>query len=108
MEHDDLGDVQVTATYEQWQDFLTSAIWLDMKTEIACWAEMIRGSLGNSDKPRELFRMQGRLEVCENVLELPNNMLAILIDRYEKAAALKNDITSLDYSSSDDTLNSIL
>ena len=85
MEQDNLGEVEITATYEQWKDFLASAIWLDMKTEISQWIEVIRGSLGSNDEPRELFRMQGRLDVCENVLEFPTSMLDILEDRYKKS-----------------------
>lgn len=84
MEQDNLGEVEITATYEQYQDFLASLVWRDLRTEINCWLAVIRGSLGSSDEPRELFRMQGRLEACENVLELPTNLLAILEDRYRK------------------------
>lgn len=84
MEQDNLGEVEITATYEQYKDFLTSLVWRDMKTEIICWMDVIKGSLGSNDEPRELFRMQGRLEVCENVIELPDNMLALLEDRYKK------------------------
>ena len=91
MEQVDLNEVQITATYEQWTNFLSSAVWQDMQTEINYWLNTVRAALGSDDEPRELFRMQGRLEACENVLELPNNMLEILDDRYNKLVAAKSD-----------------
>mgnify|MGYP003393764743 CR=1 FL=1 len=94
MEQDNLGEVEITATYEQWKDFLASAIWHDMKTEIGQWVEVIRSSLGSDDEPRELFRMQGRLEACENVLELPDNMLSILEDRHKKFESIESELDS--------------
>ena len=94
MEQDNLGEVEITATYEQWKDFLASAIWRDMKTEINQWIEIIRGILGSSDKPRELFRTQGRLEACTNVLELPDNMVNILEDRYKKYESIEAELDS--------------
>ena len=90
MEQVDLNEVQITAMYEQWTNFLSSAVWQDMQAEINYWLNTVRASLGSNDEPRELFRMQGRLEACENVLELPNNMLEILEDRYNKLATAKS------------------
>ena len=105
MEQDNLGEVEITTTHEQWRDFLASTIWHDMKTEISQWVEVIRGSLGSKDEPRELFRMQGRLDACENVLELPNNMLSILEDRHKKFESLEDALNSY---TSHEILDSIL
>lgn len=88
MEQDNTGEVAITATYEQYQSFLSSAVWRDISTEITCWLEVIKNALGSNDEPRELFRMQGRSDVCTNVLELPANLMAILEDRYKKQDVL--------------------
>jgi hypothetical protein len=83
MEQADIGEVEIQGTYDQYQDFTNSVVWNDIRKEIETWMEIIKNTLGSSDVPMELYRMQGRLQALESVLSLPVDMMSLLEDRYK-------------------------
>ena len=73
------------ATYQQYKDFIASTLWLDLQLEIKTWIEDINGYLEHENDIQEIYRFQGRLQSCKQLLSLPERILATLEMAYESA-----------------------
>ena len=78
------------ASYQQCKDFIASVLWADLQAEIRCWIDDIHGYLESETDIQEIYRFQGRLQSCKQLLNLPDRILAIM-----EAAHIAHD-TELD------------
>ena len=66
------------ASYQQYKDFISSNLWLDLQIEIKAWIDDLHGYLENETDPQDMCRFQGRLQACRQLLSLPERMLATI------------------------------
>jgi L-serine deaminase len=85
METRDSVEVEVTAAHEDYQKFLSSSVWSDMKRELEILSEMVDIALRTQDVP-EIYRMQGRAEALEEALHLPERLMALLEEKFSRQA----------------------
>ena len=78
MDSTNLEKREFLATYQQYKDFVLSSVWLDLQAEIKEWISDIHGHLGNEDVKKEIFRFQGRLQACNELLSLPDRILSAM------------------------------
>lgn len=92
-------DVVITATYDDYLAFLVSSVWRDMQTELSVQKGMIEDALAAADEPREIYRLQGKLEACKDFLGMPEDFTRLLEDRFNQptpseAVAAGENLTS--------------
>ena len=80
------------ASYQQYKDFFVSALWIDLQQEINSWIDDIHGCLGNENDIQEIYRFQGRLQACHQLLDLPARILSAM----EVAHEIIEDQVTLD------------
>jgi hypothetical protein len=70
--------VEMSATLSQYRDFIASPIWRDIETEIRVWLTGLHAQLEVTTEPCELYRLQGRAQALQEVLQLPSTFIDAL------------------------------
>ena len=89
-QQDSNGDVLITASYDDYQAFLSSLVWHDIQTELGTQKTMIEDALAVAHDIVEVYRLQGRLEACKDFISMPTDLVKLLEERF--AQALPQDI----------------
>ena len=71
--------VELRATLGEYQDFMRSNLWLDMRNEIQRWLSEIRDKLESEDDVMEIHRLQGASVACRNFLSHPDVVISALM-----------------------------
>ena len=80
------------ASYRQVRDFVSSVLWIDLQTEIKSWIDDIHGYLENETDVQEIYRFQGRLQSCKQLLTLPERILSTM-EATQEALDQQSDLT---------------
>ena len=79
-EKDELDEVLVNSSIGQFDDFLESSIWADMKRELGVWLEGVRNiSEDPETEDKERLISIGRIDACKRFIALPEIMREGLI-----------------------------
>ena len=78
MELPRIEDGGFLGSYQQYKDFILSYLWTDLQAEINAWIKDIQGYLENETDVQEIYRFQGRLQSCRQLLTLPERILAAM------------------------------
>ena len=103
MESTNLEKRTFLASYQQYKDFVSSVLWLDLQAEIKTWIEDINGYLEYESDIQEIYRFQGRLQSCKQLLYLPERILSTLemlrenADKQEETVVLDLDSSVSNY-----------
>lgn len=65
-------------TYTQYQDFMGSLIWHDIRRELEAWLENARSELEVESLTERIYRLQGVCESLKRVINLPDQILETL------------------------------
>lgn len=74
---------EFSSTPEQMRDFLLGNIWADLTKEINAWLNDIRDQLENVTDKEEISNLQGSAKACRNFLNLPMNIIEIMLERID-------------------------
>uniref|UniRef100_A0A6H1ZGX1 Uncharacterized protein n=1 Tax=viral metagenome TaxID=1070528 RepID=A0A6H1ZGX1_9ZZZZ len=76
----------------QFEEFLSSTVWTDIKGELNIWLEGVRDGLEDTDSDeKDLFRNQGRAEAVRYLLSLPETIRdTILEDQHRESQKEQN------------------
>ena len=88
------------ASYQQYKDFLQSSLWTDLQGEIQAWIDDIHGYLESETDIQEVYRFQGRLQSCRQLLALPERILANMEMAHESVEATE-EVVPLDLADTD-------
>ena len=88
------------ASYQQCKDFIASVLWADLQAEIRCWIDDIHGYLESETDIQEVYRFQGRLQSCRQLLTLPERILANMEMTHESVGAAE-EVVTLDLDTAD-------
>ncbi len=80
------------ASYQQYKDFVASVLWADLRAEIQTWIEDIVGYIEHENDIQEIYRFQGRLQSCKQLLSLPERILSILEMQHESTAQTEEQL----------------
>ena len=83
MEPDSPVGPDFLATYQHYKDFISSVLWMDLQREVGSWIEDIHGYMENETDIQEIYRFQGRLQSCKQLLNLPARILSAIEATYE-------------------------
>ena len=86
------------ASYQQYKDFIQSNLWADLQSEIKAWIEDIHGYLEHEDDLQEVYRFQGRVQSCKQLLALPERIMTTMDMAYE---TVQEEVVLLDLDSAD-------
>ena len=89
------------ASYQQYKDFIASVLWTDMQVEIRAWIDDIHGYLENETDIQEIYRFQGRLQACKQLLTLPERILSNM-EIVHESRDTQEEVISLDLDTSID------
>ncbi len=78
MEAASIESREFLASYQQYKDFVSSTLWIDLQMEIKSWIDDIHGYLENETDIQEMYRFQGRLQSCRQLLSLPDRILSAM------------------------------
>lgn len=84
MEPDSPVGPDFLATYQHYKDFISSVLWMDLQREVGSWIEDIHGYMENETDIQEIYRFQGRLQSCRQLLTLPDRILTLMEMRQEQ------------------------
>ena len=63
------------ASYQQYKDFVASNLWVDLQAELHSWIDDLHDYLENETNEPEMYRFQGRLQACRQLLTLPDRIM---------------------------------
>lgn len=81
-QQDNSGDVITTASHDEYQAFLASLVWHDMRTELVMQKGLIEDALAVADDMKEVYRLQGRLEACKDFISMPTDFIKLIEERF--------------------------
>ncbi len=101
MERTSVDQRENLASYQQYKDFIASVLWTDMQVEIRAWIDDIHGYLENETDIQEIYRFQGRLQACKQLLTLPERILSNM-EIVHESRDNQEEVISLDLDTSID------
>ena len=101
MERTSVDQRENLASYQQYKDFVASVLWTDMQVEIRAWIDDIHGYLENETDIQEIYRFQGRLQACKQLLTLPERILSNM-EIVHESRDTREEVISLDLDTSID------
>ena len=105
MESTRLDRVNFLGSYQQYKDFISSFLWADLQAEIQLWINDINGYLEHENDIQEIYRFQGRLQSCRQLLNLPESILSLLEMTHEDLNK-QEEVVTLDLDESMDNSDS--
>ena len=101
---DNNAEVTISASHEDYQAFLNSLVWQDLRTELTVQKEIAAEALAVSDDPKDIYRLQGKLEACKDFLSMPSDFIKLIEDRFSTTSGQSTDsdgtmLLDLDYDS---------
>jgi len=90
-------DVDFSSTAGQFEEFLNSTIWTDMKSELHVWLEGVRDGLEDTESDeKDLYRNQGRADAVRYLLSLPETIRDHLVDEQKQREQNKEEEETID------------
>lgn len=75
---DELKSVDFRCTSGMWEDFQEGHLWSDFKKELFCWLSDTWIKLESESDPEEAAQLRGRARTIREVLQLPENVIAMI------------------------------
>jgi len=86
-----------SSTAGQFEEFLNSTVWIDIKSELSVWLEGVRDGLESTDSDeKELYRNQGRAQGIRYLLSLPETIRDQLVALQEQAQNKEEEEETID------------
>ena len=107
-QQDNNADVVINASWEDYQTFLASPVWQDLRTELGVQKRMIEDALADARDPIDIYRWQGRLEACKDFLAMPEDFLKLIEERVTQLPVPDDSEATNSVDGSDDYYNELL